>query len=169
MPVSYNQKDASNVWPVAGPDNKPLEYQGVLQKVEDTTSKIKPDGTGGNPMQVWTVDVYNAEGAKRTIKDYVVIPGATFKIKQLAKALGKEAEFKANKFQADDHIGASFLVTLNIEDDDTFGEQNKLGKYLAPRKVAAGGADLPAWQQNPPKGNSPVTEEKVFQEADIPF
>lgn len=168
MPVDYNHKDASSVWPVAGPDNKPLEYQAVLQKVEDTTSKRKPDGSGGNPMQVWTVDVYNADGAKRTLKDYVVIPGATFKIKQLAKALGKEAEFKANKFQADDHLGASFVVTLIIEEQEGYDEQNKLGKYLAPRKAAAG-ADLPAWQQNPPKGDSPITEEKVFHEADIPF
>ena len=43
--IDYNPKDASNCFPIG-------EYAATLIKVEESTSKVKADGSGGNPMEV---------------------------------------------------------------------------------------------------------------------
>ena len=118
MPVDYDSKDASNAVPAG-------DYDGELVKVEDSTSK-----TSGNPMQVWTFKVF-AEGRTTLVKDYVVIPAATFKIKQLAIALNRKSDFEAKQFQADDYIGAGVVLELTVEQKDGFDEQNKIKKVKA--------------------------------------
>jgi phytoene dehydrogenase-like protein len=166
MAANYDPRDAVSTWPVADETGAPIEYSAAVTKVEDKTSKKT-----GNPMEVWSVTVYGAEGDDREIKEYVVIPGATFKIKQLARALGRVAEFDAGTFHAEDHLGEMLKVHLAIEEQEGFDERNKIGKYLPASKPADGAskAERPNWQQAPPRGNSPIEEKKVFQEADIPF
>lgn len=123
MPLTYDSKNANKCWPKG-------DYDATLANVEDTTSKRT-----GQPMQKWTIEVYNKEGKKTTLFNYVTA-GFPLSVKMLAKALGKETEFKANQFQADDHVGANFRVTLDIEDNAEYGEQNKIKAWLS----KAGGA-----------------------------
>ena len=131
MPLEYNAKDAVTVWP----DGK---YPATLVKVEDATSKKKPDGSGGNPMQVWTFKVFDdVQGREQLISDYVVIPAATFKIKQLAAALGEEQAFNDGYFQADNCIEAAVTVELKTESTPGFDDKNRIKKILPAAQAAA--------------------------------
>jgi hypothetical protein len=79
MPLDYNPKDAVLCWPEG-------HYMAELVKVDDATSKVKPDGSGGNPMQILTWNLFHQDGREQAIKDYVVGPSTTFKLRQLAIA-----------------------------------------------------------------------------------
>lgn len=161
MPVDYNAKDASNCLPAD-------TYDAELVKVEDKKSKVKPDGSGGNPMQVWTFRVFGDREV--FVTEHVVIPAATFKIKQLAKALGREDDFKANRFQADDYIGAGVKLALVIETQEGFDEKNKVAKFLPAGEAEA----APPARTLPPRPTrqpvtSPISDEQKFKDDDIPF
>lgn len=169
MPITYNASDAASAWPEE-------DYQATLQNVEDGTSK-----SSGNPMQTWTLEVFAPDGRTQTIKEYVVVPAATFKIKQLAAALGKSREFEAGQFQADDYIGQSFVVALKIEKQDGYDDKNRIAKFKAPeRKPGARPAGVPASKSpltdamraklaNRPAPTNPIPEDAAFTDSEIPF
>lgn len=115
--LNYNPKDANECWPCG-------EYEACLRGVMNGTSK-----TSGNEMETWTIEVFNDDGRKQVIKDYVTSPGGTFKIKQLAAALGKNDEFKDGTFQAEDYIRANFRVDLKVEAQDGFDNKNRIAKF----------------------------------------
>lgn len=172
MPIDYNPKDASNCWDEA-------DYPATLLSVSDGYSK-----SSGNPMQTWQVEVFNGE-KKQTIKEYVVIPAALFKVKQLAKALGKTADFNAGKFQPEEHIGASFVVGLTIEESDGFDDKNRIANFKpaapqpARQPVVAGngkaGGSYPLTTAirekiaSQPAPTNPISNVQEFKEDDIPF
>lgn len=169
MALNYNPEDAVRLWPVG-------VYDATLTKVEATTSKVKPDGSGGNPMEVWTLDVYDENGNKQIISDYVVIPAGTFKIKQLAQALDFEDEFKAGQFQAENHIGAGLAVELAIEKQPGFDDKNRIKKYRAPAANPDAPTGAPSQRQSsaPPQRQrqpvtSPIGEGQEFKDDDVPF
>ena len=130
MPLTYDPKDAVICWPTG-------EYDAVLAKVEDKTSREKPDGSGGNSMQVLTYRVFDADGREQLVSDYIVVPTGTFKLKQLAIALGRKDEFDAGTFQADGQINVNVRVDLAIEKQDGFDDRNKIRKVLSTSKTAA--------------------------------
>lgn len=160
MPLEYNPKDVANCVPAG-------EYDAELVKVEDKVSQ-----TSGNPMQVWTFRVF----ADREIfvTEYVVVPQTTFKIKQLAKALGREADFNAGRFQAEEHVGAGVKLDLTVESQQGYEDKNKVGKIKAaapdnaPAAAPAPARALPPRPQRQPAPN-PVSGEQVFKDDDIPF
>jgi hypothetical protein len=118
MPLPYNPADAATAWPEA-------DYPATLIKVEDAISK-----TSGQPMQVWTFEVFDdANDRKQTIKDYVTAKAA-FKLRDLAKALGQSDAFKAGTFQADENVGCNVLASLVIEQQDGYDDKNKIGRVL---------------------------------------
>ncbi|HVV74106.1 MAG TPA: hypothetical protein VHI52_21815 [Verrucomicrobiae bacterium] len=160
MPLKYDAKDAVSAWHAG-------RYAATLTYVEDSVSKKKSDGTGGNPMQVWTFEVYNdATGKKQAITEYVVIPAATFKIKQLARALGREQEFDANRFQADDHLSESVTVELKVEQQDGFDDKNRITKILPPAGAQGRSASAPpqtsAKPSAAPRRSSPSAAERML-------
>lgn len=163
--IDYDPEDAVSVWPAG-------DYDATLMKVETGTSK-----SSGCPMETWTFEVFHSSGKSQTIKEYVVIPAATFKIKQFAVALGKKADFDARKFQAEDYIGSSVVAELMIEESDGFDDKNKIKKVKAVpvnsraeapaqrQAVGAGtGGGKPSRAEEPPFG-----DEQQFKEDDIPF
>lgn len=160
MPLDYKKDDANKCWPEA-------DYDAELLQVLDKVSK-----TSGNDMQEWKVKVMNDDGKSMTISDYFCPPGGTFKLKQLAKALGKEQEFNAETFQADDHEGAQFKVHLVIEEGDGgYPDKNKIQKYLSAKAAPA----QPSIKQQVQALRQPVTKEMAlsqdqqFKGDDIPF
>ncbi len=163
MPIDYDPKDAVMCWPEG-------EYKAELQKVEDKTSKVKPGGGGGNPMQVLTWKLYNDEGKTQTISDYIVVPNALFKLKQLAIALGYKDKFEAGEFQADDHIGCVVNAELSIESSPGFEDKNKIGKI---KSFALGAATAPKAPNMRERTRQPVTSpdlsEQHFKDDDVPF
>lgn len=118
MTISYNPKDATTTWP----DGK---YNGVLEKVEDKYSQV------GNPMNVQTFRAYTEDGREMVIKEYVTIPQGTYKIRQLAIALGRKVEFDAGTFQPEEHVGASLLLTLKTEEQAGYEPKNRIAKVEA--------------------------------------
>ncbi len=127
MGLPYDPADAVMCWPKD-------DYDASLVKVEEAISK-----TSGNPMEVWTFEVFNKDGRTQLVSDYVVIPGATFKIRQLAKALNRESDFKDKKFQAEQEIGCNVIVELTIENQQGYDDKNKIGK-IKPANPAPDGA-----------------------------
>lgn len=165
--LQYDPKDASpDVWPKG-------DYDATLDNVENTNSKA------GKPMQVWTFTVYAPDGSTQEIKDYVVIPAALFKVKQLAIALGKREEFEAATFQPEDNIGCGMTAVLAIEEQQGFDDKNRIAKVKAKAPngtPVARPAPAPnvgrAGIQRPPKpapADVPFGDEKQFVEDDIPF
>lgn len=163
--MDYNPEDATQVWP-AVMDGKPIAYDAELLKVEETTAK-----SSGNPMEVWTVKVYDPEGRSKTIVDRVVVPAATWKIKQLAAALGQQAAFQSRHFQAGDNIGAGFKVNLRIEKQDGFDDKNTVGTYIGipPVREAITAGAAPARKPVAPQQAPPYGNEQQFKEDEIPF
>lgn len=154
MPIDYDPKDAVLCWPEG-------DYDAVLDKVEDKTSKIKPDGSGGNPMQVLTWTVYHPDGRQQSISDYIVVPTGLFKLRQLATALGKKTEFDAGRFQADDQIGCTVTASLAIEQQEGFDDKNRIARV----KPKAGTFTRP--ERKPV--TAPDLSQPQFKEDDIPF
>jgi hypothetical protein len=173
MALDYNPKDAVSVWPAG-------DYDATLKTVDTKTSK-----TSGNPMEVWTFEVYSPDGRQQLISDYVVIPAATFKIKQLALALGRKQEFEAGTFQAEDFIGAAVIAFLTIEQQDGYDDKNRVAKVKAPTADPSPPASPPpatrmtarpepvgrpaAQQARPRPAASPVGAGSEFKPDDIPF
>lgn len=170
MPLDYDPKQAASCWPEG-------DYAAVLELVEDKVSKA------GNDMQVWTIRIYNDAGNERTIKEYVTASSA-FKLRQLAGALGKNAEFKAGKFQADDHIGSGFTAGIIIEaGGGEYDDQNKIGKYKSsgtteapsipttPRPTTRTGAVAGSLKAKAKAQTvtSPISDDEVIKDEDIPF
>ena len=158
MALKYNPKDATTTWPDG-------DYDAEIVKVEEKQS------SKGNDMAVVTYKVYNDEGKTRLVTDYIVIPAALFKLKQLAGALGQQAAFDAETFQPGDHVGAGVRVELRTEaGDGQYEDKNRINKVKAPA-----GAKPPAPTRRPAapvaakRAASPVAEEAQFEEADIPF
>lgn len=138
------------------------DYDASISNVEPKTSQT------GNTMEVVTFEVYVDGKPPIKIKEYFVEGQdfAAWKYKKLAQALGKEAEFKAQQFQAADCIGETLTVTLATKEDD-FGEKNVIKGY-SPKRVGA----KPVTQTAPknPRTKGPVVPAGTpLTEEDIPF
>lgn len=172
MPISYDPKDASSAWPAD-------EYDAVILAVEETTSKK----TGADMYKV-TLEAFNKEGKKQTIYDYIVVPAAVFKLKMIAQALDKVAEFNAGKFDLTKYQNRRLTLDLDMVEDPQYGDKNTVRKYLAPKA----GSSAPVTKRGPGYGadpsmkdvlkereavnagaGSPISGDEHFKEDDIPF
>lgn len=140
----YNHEDAATAWAEG-------QYSAVFLGATDSTSK-----STGQPMQVWTFDVYNdATGKKQTITDYVTA-ASLFKVRMLASALNRSQEFKENRFFPEDHAGQGVMVALKIESSDQFDDKNKIARISA--KLATGAQ---AAHAAPPASPKPASRQQV--------
>lgn len=72
---------------------------------------------GNNTARVW---------------DRITLPAATWKLGQLAKAIGQQKAFESDEFRADDYRGRSCLVDLEIDPGNgQFPPSNRVKKYRA--------------------------------------
>lgn len=150
MAFTYNPKDASTALPAD-------KYPASIAKCHEGVSK-----SSQNPMLTVSFTVYTATGGERTVKDYIVNPSTLWKLRRLAKALGKSAEFDAGTFAVEKHIGANLTLELDIQQQEGFDESNTIVGY----EPKTGGADrrpTTAARDNGSVHIEPVTEE------DIPF
>lgn len=132
--ITYDPKDAVQTLPAG-------EYNAVLEKYEEKLSKK------GNQMAVLTWKVFDANSDRTPfVTDYIVFPAFTFKLKKLAKSLGKLADFESKVFQPEDYVGASTRVFLDVESQEGYDDKNVIGNYLplAEDSVPAGKFAKPA-------------------------
>ena len=168
MALNYNPKDAEKCWPEG-------DYDAVLMTVDDTVSK-----TSGADMEVWQIGCYHPDGREQTIKEYVTA-AAAFKIKQLAIALGRKADFDNGTFHAEDFVNASFIVSLSVEEQDGYDDKNRVAKFKPkavrppskpnspPRPPATIGAGVREKLASKPPAQQPFGDEAAFTDSEIPF
>ncbi len=153
MPLDYNPEDADQSMPEG-------TYPAKLNYVSDAKSKA------GKPMQIWDFVVYDDNKSKEVVIKEYVSPAAAFKIEQLAKALGCESQFKARKFQAEDHVGERVALALIVEDDPQFGKKNRVGRILAPGDTS----DAAPSRRPPPRQEAYSGEPAAaIKDEDVPF
>lgn len=154
----YKAKDALGCWPEG-------EYDAVLEATEVTTSK-----SSGAPMQVISFRCYHPDGREQVVKDYVVNT-TLFKLKRLAMALGKEADFRAEQFQACDQLRSRLTLVLGVEESAEYGDRNKIDGYKPGMTADASAPNFNAGKRTAAPGKAaPVTAPAESIEADdIPF
>ena len=152
MSFNYDPKDATNCLPAG-------EYDATLANVEEKRSKA------GNPMLELTYAVYGG-GREVRIRDYVVNPSGIYRLRNLARALGKEDEFNSGSFDAQNYKDTDVRVELSVEQQEGFDDQNRIKKVLPPTA-----AKQPVSYRAPkqPAAPNPISQKEEFQPADIPF
>lgn len=114
----YNPKDAVQCLPEG-------EYDAVLVAVAEKTSKA------GNSMLALEWSVYG-DSKNPTVKDFVVNPHSIYRLRLIARAMGKGEEFEAGKFNLADHIQERIRVKLKVEEQEGgFDDQNRIHAYLS--------------------------------------
>ena len=115
------------------------EYDYTVEAAEDTTSKA------GNEMIKLTLHVYNAEGHKRVLFDYL-LDSAAWKIKQFAASCGLLDRYDSGEIEAYEMVGKSGRLKLKIESSAEYGDQNKVAFYIAAKPAGTGytGRSAPA-------------------------
>lgn len=164
MALNYNPKDAATCWDEGA-------YDASLVKVESGVSK-----SSGKDMEILHFRCYHPNGNEQTIKDYIVVPSTLFKLKRLAIAIGQKAEFENGTFQAENYINSNVKVFLKVDRQDGFDDKNVIDKF-----VTEVSTNTPVATQQPrttvsdfrpakqPVTPSPISEEAVFKDDDIPF
>lgn len=98
------------------------EYAATVEKADETESKA------GNQMIVLTFCVY-APGDKRYVIKEHIVEASLWKLKRLAKAINVMEAFESGEFNPVDYVGKNLTVVLDIEEDDEFGDKNKITRY----------------------------------------
>jgi len=172
MPPAYSPSAAkSNVLPKG-------DYEAELVAVKDNISK--GEKTKGQATQDLTFKVYGPEGKEKMVFDQIIFPSdenpdgshSLWKLKNLAKALGKEAEFEAGTFQAEEQVGSLIKATVSIESQVGYDDRNCIGNFKsagtssAPHSSNRGGTSgVPAMACGGPE----LTGAPMPADADIPF
>ena len=111
--MNYDSNDAKNYLPDG-------DYIAVLAECEETTSKK----TGKEMLKcVWEILI---GPRKVSIWDYIVNPTGLFRLRMIAKALGREGEFDGNQFQLTGEIGIRLQLTLSLEESPQYGPRNRI-------------------------------------------
>lgn len=124
MGFEYDPKDASNVL-------KADTYDASIKTVVDTNEDGSPltSKKSGEKMQKVTFEVYPATGKPRLLDAYYTAKSSLWQYKKLATALGKDADFKAKKFNAAELIGVNLRLELVIKEDKQYGDKNEIAAY----------------------------------------
>lgn len=108
------------------------EYEASIAKIEeDVISK-----SSGKEMTIFHFDVYAGNRTVR-LKDYIVNPDSLWKLKKIAKAIGKMAQFESGVFKASDYAGETLTVTLKIKSDPGYDDQNNIVGYATLQRQTA--------------------------------
>ena len=133
------------------------EYDFTVEAAEDTTSKA------GNDMIKLTLHVYNTEGHKRVLFDYL-LDSAAWKIKQFAASAGLLEKYDSGEIEAYEMVGKTGRLKLKIESSEQYGDQNKVAFYIAAKSAGTGYTGRSAPQ---PVGKSKSLADDLSDE--VPF
>lgn len=125
-PKTEEELAAADLWPAG-------EYDFEVAEAEEQTSK------SGNDMVKLTVHVFDAEGRRRTVFDYLVgTEKAQFKVRHFADAVGLIEQYNLGELLAEDIVGRTGRCKLNIKKDKSgqYPDQNAIADYLPPKKAA---------------------------------
>lgn len=123
-PKSEAEVSSGGLWPAG-------EYDFEVNEAEEQTSK------SGNEMVKLTLHVFNADGQRRTVWDYLVsTSGGMFKIRHFAEATGMLHRYEQGDMPAEIMIGKTGRCKLAIVKDKNgqYPDKNGIADYLAARK-----------------------------------
>jgi len=135
--IDYDPKDANHLWDEG-------VYDAVLSEVSEKYSK-----SSGKPMYVLQFTAFSGDD-KMTIRDFVVIPSALWKLKELASLFGQSDVFDAGNFDPYMLKGKSLKLSLTIQDNKEYGEQNRIGAYVKSGSAASAHAQKQTKRDVPP-------------------
>jgi hypothetical protein len=132
--IPYNPNDAVNTLPDG-------EYAATIEDVVPQISKkAQAQGETEPNMHVVTLKVYPQTGQPSRVWDYISYPKGTWKLEEVAVALGQAAAFKAGTFEIESFVGKNVRVYLRTKTDD-YGSKNVVGEYLMAAPAKATGTD----------------------------
>ena len=144
MPI-YNPADAkAKVWPSK-------DYDAELVGCRESISK--GEKTKGQVIEEVIFKVYDADGNTKQVSDRIIYPDpenpdsshSLWKLKAIARAIGKESEFEAGTFQVSEQRGESLRVELGIERQAGYEDKNVIARIIVPKgKGNAGGGRMAA-------------------------
>lgn len=136
------------------------EYPARIIKAEEKTSKVKPDGSGGNPMLALELEVYDND-KKKLIRDYIVLGGefsADWKIGHLVKSCGLPAD---GSLDANALVERFVRVKVKIKPaKGEYEEDNAIDDYIEPQ------VDGEA-KTTPVRGS--VSNAAAISDSEVPF
>lgn len=143
--MRYDPKAADRLLPAG-------DYKATIESAVEGLSKKN------NEMITVKLRIYGTSG-QFLIDDWITNPDGIWKLKQIAKALGKLDVFDAGEFVVADYVGDSLTVTLKVDkgNDDYPEEKNRVKAYKPKQLGVATG------------GNVPMHESEAPADASIPF
>ncbi len=136
--MKYDHKDAT---PKCFPEG---QYAAVLQSVTDTTEAGEQlMSKKGEEMEYLTFEVYDDQGQRSiNLRNYITKSTAAWQYKRLAAAVDDVASYEADTFSPKNHIGANFVVELEVEEYNG-KDQNRIKKIL-PKQGGSPAKSTPA-------------------------
>ena len=125
-PVSEQEADAqaSGLW-----EDGTYDYE--------VTEAEEKESNAGNEMTALTLSIFNADGGRRKIFDYLVATeGSAWKIRHFAASCGLLAEYEKGNLMANEMIGRTGKCLIRTQKaKDLYPAKNVVGDYV---KAAAG-------------------------------
>lgn len=140
----------------------------TIASAQDAVSKKGVD------MMKITLEVYDSNGSKANIWDYI-LADQSWKLHALLSAIGKEYMYENGSVDPAFLVHETGSLIIGIEKSEQYGEKNIVKSYLKKevRQESPKGAfssPPPAWKQPPQVDVAPPSDIPNFSEdSDIPF
>lgn len=121
----------------------------VTPKTEKEVSNFKvfPKGTydfevitaeekkskAGNDMIEVSLRVFDAEGNRNTVRDYLM-ESIAYKLRHAAAACGLLGSYEQGQLNADNMVGCTGKLILGVETPDNYPEKNVVKDYVVPKE-----------------------------------
>ena len=166
--MKYNPKDAAGKVLPAG------DYPASIYAVTSTDSEGRQlVSKKGEDKERVTFEVYHDGGVKYVNQDFTAV-SMLFMYRKLAKAIGQDEAFKAATFEATNHIGTNLVLSIEVEESDQYGDQNRIkafkpatGTTAKPTFVAPGAVRQVVAPKPRPVDNLATARE--MDPSEIPF
>lgn len=144
-PKSEKDLAEDGLWPVGEYGFEVLSDIKLGEKVYatcDRTSKVKPDGSGGNEMIQLVLKVYNSEGNHRVIIDYL-LESIAYKLRHAADACGLLDKYESGVLSAEDFLGKSGTLKLKVgKPNGDYAAKNEVQDYVTGKRAEVGSAPV---------------------------
>jgi hypothetical protein len=107
-------------------------YDFEVNSAEEAVSKA------GNDMIKVRLDVFNDDGGKTTVFDYLM-EAAAYKLRHMAEVCGLLDDYESGHLDADDLVGKAGRVKIGIQKDKTgqYADKNNVVDYIVEDKRIA--------------------------------
>lgn len=97
------------------------------------------ESRAGNDMIKLKVAIYNAEGRRRTVFDYLMdTESMSYKLRHCAAAAGLLADYEQGELHAEELVGRTGACKVSIRKaTEEYPAQNQISDYIVPKEGAA--------------------------------